>query len=147
MTLQTRLTADMKAAMKAHDKTKLSVIRLLKAAMSNEEIKVGHPLTEDEALTVLAREMKQRTDEKAADLAADRSDLAETVAAQMAVLAQYLPTPLTNEELQAFVQETIHQVGAQSKADMGKVMGALMPKVKGRADGQVVNQLVMAALG
>lgn len=136
----------MKTAMKAHDKTQLSVIRLLKAALANEEIKVGHPLTDDEALTVVAREMKQRTDEKAADLAANRPDLAEGVTAQIAVLAHYLPEPLSATELQALVDATVKSVGAQSKADMGKVMGALMPKVKGRADGQTVKELVMEVL-
>lgn len=146
MSLIETLSADMKTAMKAKDKQTLGVVRMLKSALSNEQIKLGADLTEEQEVAVLSREMKQRVEELEGNQAAGRDDLAEEVQGQMDVLKRYLPEQLSDEEVEAIVVETIAQVGATNKADLGKVMGALMPKVKGKADGKLVNRLVMEKL-
>jgi len=147
MSLLEQLTSDMKEAMKAKDKVTLGVIRMVKASVSNEQIKLGHDLTADEELAVLSREMKQRVEEMESYKDADRADLAEEIQGQIDVLKRYMPAQMSEEEVVAIVKETIDEVGASSKADLGKVMGALMPKVKGKADGKLVNTTVQSLLG
>ena len=147
MSLLEQLTNDMKEAMKAKDKVTLGVVRMVKSSVSNEQIKLGHDLTADEELAVLSREMKQRVEEMESYKDADREDLAEEIQGQIDVLKRYMPEQMSEEEVVAVVKETIAEVGASSKADLGKVMGALMPKVKGKADGKLVNQTVQSLLG
>jgi len=147
MSLLERLNNDMKQAMKNKEKDKLSVIRMLKAALQNEAIKLGNKgLTEDEELTVLSREAKQRKDSLQEFSNAGREDLAEKIRTEIKYVELYMPQQLTEEEITNIVKETIESVGATTKADMGKVMGALMPKVKGKADGALVNKLVQQHL-
>ena len=146
MGLLAQLTEDMKTAMKAKDKETLSVIRMVKSALSNEQIKLGHYLTADDEMTVLSREMKQRVEELTSYQEANREDLAEGIQQQIAVLNKYMPKQLSESEVEEIVKATISKVGATSKADMGKVMGALMPKVKGKADGKLVSQKVQSLL-
>ncbi|ALS21305.1 MULTISPECIES: GatB/YqeY domain-containing protein [Paenibacillus] len=146
MSLSERLNDDMKLAMKSQDKFKLSVIRMVRAAIKNIEIDQRKTLDDQEVLDVLNREIKQRKDSLQEFEKAGRDDLAENLKAEIAVLMEYMPQQLSDEEVKAIVQQTIQEVGASSKADMGKVMGALMPKVKGRADGKLVNQLVQQLL-
>ncbi|MFL1695222.1 GatB/YqeY domain-containing protein [Weissella kandleri] len=146
MSLLETLTNDMKTAMKAKDKATLSVVRMLKAAVSNEQIKAGHDLTADEELAVLSRELKQRVEEQESYVAGGREELAEEIAQQIEIVKRYMPAQLDESEVAALVQETITEVGATSKKDMGKVMGALMPKVKGKADGKLVKDLVQKHL-
>jgi uncharacterized protein YqeY len=146
MSLNERLNEDMKLAMKSQAKFKLSVIRMVRAAIKNLEIEQRRPLDDQEVLDVLSREIKQRRDSLQEFEKAGRDDLAEAVKAEIAILIEYLPQQLTEEEVKSIVQQTIQEVGASSKADMGKVMSALMPKVKGRADGKVVNQAVQQLL-
>ncbi|OIJ16689.1 hypothetical protein BKP45_05485 [Anaerobacillus alkalidiazotrophicus] len=146
MNLLDRLTVDMKEAMKNKEKQKLSVIRMVKSALQNEAIKLGKELTEDEALTVLNRELKQRKDSLHEFEKASREDLAEKVREEIVFLTVYMPKQLSEEEVAEIVKETIKEVGAASKSDMGKVMGAIMPKVKGKTDGSVVNRLVQQFL-
>ncbi|MCL6588118.1 MAG: GatB/YqeY domain-containing protein [Anoxybacillus sp.] len=146
MGLLERLNDDMKQAMKNKEKEKLSVIRMVKAALQNEAIKLGKTLSEDEELTVLARELKQRKDSLQEFENAGRSDLVDKTKEEIRILQLYMPTQLSEEELAAIIQQTIAEVGASSKADMGKVMGAIMPKVKGKADGSLVNKLVQQYL-
>jgi uncharacterized protein YqeY len=146
MGLLAQLTEDMKTAMKAKDKETLSVIRMVKSALSNEQIKLGHDLTADDEMTVLSREMKQRVEELTSYQEANREDLAEGIQQQIAVLNKYMPKQLSESEVEEIVKATISEVGASSKADMGKVMGALMPKVKGKADGKLVSQKVQSLL-
>ena len=133
--------------MKAKDKVTLGVVRMVKASVSNEQIKLGHDLTADEELAVLSREMKQRVEEMESYKDADRADLAEEIQGQIDVLKRYMPAQMSEDEVVAIVKETIAEVGASSKADLGKVMGALMPKVKGKADGKLVNTTVQSLLG
>ena len=146
MSLLERLNNDMKQAMKNKEKDKLSVIRMVKSALQNEAIKLGKTLTEDEELTVLSRELKQRKDSLQEFEKAGRTDLVDKVKEEITVLELYIPKQLSEEELVQIVKETIAEVGASSKADMGKVMGAIMPKVKGKADGSLVNKLVQQHL-
>jgi uncharacterized protein YqeY len=146
MTLKERLQEDMKAAMKAREQLKLSVIRLAKAAIMNQEIARGHELDDQEVIEVLAKEMKQRKDSIPEYEKAGRADIVETLKQEMKILEGYLPAQLTEAEVRQIVQETIAEVGATSKKEMGKVMAALMPKTKGRADGKLVNQIVNSLL-
>lgn len=146
MGLLVQLTDDMKTAMKAKDKETLSVIRMVKSALSNEQIKLGHDLTAEDEMTVLSREMKQRVEEMTSYQEAGRDDLVAGIQKQIDVLEKYMPEQLSEAEVEKIVQETVAQVGATSKADMGKVMGALMPKVKGKADGKMVSQKVQTLL-
>ena len=146
MSLLERLNNDMKQAMKNKEKDKLSVIRMLKAAMQNEALKLRHDLTDDEELTVLSRELKQRKDSLQEFENAGRSDLVDKVRTELGYVEAYMPEQLSEEEVSEIVKLTIEEVNATSKADMGRVMGALMPKVKGKADGSLVNKLVQQHL-
>lgn len=147
MSLLERLNDDIKQAMKNKDKEKLTVIRMLKASLQNEAIKVGNEgLTEDQELAVLSREVKQRKDSLHEFEKAGRADLVSKIQTELTYVNSYMPEQLSEEELEAIVQETIAEVNASSKADIGKVMGALMPKIKGRADGGLVNKLVQQKL-
>ncbi|MFC0558034.1 GatB/YqeY domain-containing protein [Halalkalibacter alkalisediminis] len=146
MNLLERLNQDMKNAMKNKEKDRLSVIRMVKSSLQNEQIKLGRELTDDESLTVLNRELKQRKDSLHEFEQANREDLASKLRDEIAVLVVYMPEQLSEEEVSKIVVEAIADVGASTKADMGKVMGAVMPKVKGKADGGLVNRLVQQHL-
>lgn len=146
MTLLNTLNQDIKTAMKAKDKGTLDVLRLLKASVQNEEISKGEALSTEEEIAVLAREMKQRRDSVAEFKAANREDLIANVEAGMTVVEKYLPAQLSEEEVREIVAEVIEQTGASSSKEFGKVMGALMPKVKGKADGNLVNGIVKELL-
>lgn len=146
MSLLGRLNDDMKQAMKNKEKNKLTVIRMVKAALQNEEIKLQNPLTEEEELTVLTREVKQYKDSLLEFEKAGREDLVDKLKSEIQILETYLPEQLTEEELLAVIQQSISEVGAASKADMGKVMSNVLPKVKGKADGSQVNRLVSQLL-
>lgn len=146
MSLLERLNTDIKQAMKDKDKEKLSVLRMVKSAIQNEAIKHGRDLIEEEELTVLSRELKQRKDSLHEFDKAGREDLVHKLQGELAIVEHYMPKQLSEEEVSAIVQQTISDVNATSKADMGKVMGALMPKVKGKADGSLVNKLVQQHL-
>ncbi|MFC6315050.1 GatB/YqeY domain-containing protein [Lapidilactobacillus achengensis] len=149
MDLTTQLTNDLKTAMKAHDKTKLNVVRMIKSSLMNAKIKkesLQATLTREEELAVLSTELKQRQDSLAEFEKAGRDDLAAETKAEIAIVQTYLPAPLSDAELGEAVSAAIDETGATSMKDMGAVMKALMPKVKGRADGGKVNQLVKAAL-
>jgi uncharacterized protein YqeY len=136
----------MKQAMKNKEKDKLSVIRMIKASVQNESIKLGHDLSEEEELTVLSRELKQRKDSLHEFEKAGRQDLVEKIRTELTFVELYMPKQLSEEELAEIVKTTISEVGANSKAEMGKVMAAIMPKVKGKADGSLVNKLVQQHL-
>lgn len=141
-----QLNEDMKDAMRAKDKERLTTIRMLKAAMQNEEIDKGRDLNADEELAILSREKKQRLDSLEEFSKADRQDLVEKIEAEIKIVDKYLPEQLSDNELEEIVKETIADVGAESMKDMGTVMSAIMPKVQGRADGSQVNALVRKEL-
>ncbi|MDA2486174.1 GatB/YqeY domain-containing protein [Bacillus cereus] len=146
MSLLGRLNDDMKQAMKNKQKEKLTVIRMVKAALQNEGIKLQHTLTEEEEITVLAREVKQYKDSLLEFKKAGREDLVNKLQSEIQILSAYLPEQLTEEDLVDVIKQVISEVGATSKADMGKVMTAVMPKVKGKTDGSLVNKLVIQLL-
>ncbi|MFD2672404.1 GatB/YqeY domain-containing protein [Marinicrinis sediminis] len=146
MSLSERLTEDMKQAMKNQDKFRLSVIRMIRSSVKNVEIEQKKTLDDNEVLDILNRELKQRKDSLQEFEKAGRDDLTENLHKEIEVITQYMPAQLTEEEIKTIVQQTIQEVGASSKADMGKVMGAVLPKVKGRADGKYVSQLVQQSL-
>ncbi|WP_066367878.1 GatB/YqeY domain-containing protein [Neobacillus fumarioli] len=147
MSLLERLNNDMKQAMRNKEKDKLSVIRMIKASLQNEAIKLGvKELSEADELTVLSRELKQRKDSLHEFEKANRPELVEKLRTEISIVELYMPKQLSEEELTDIVKQTIQEVGASSKADMGKVMAAIMPKVKGKADGSLVNKFVQQHL-
>ncbi len=146
MSLRDKLQEDLKNAMKNKEAVRLSVVRLAKAAVMNMQIARGHELSDEEVLEVLAKEAKQRTDSIPEYEKAGRPDIVESLRQELQILQEYLPTQLSEAEVRQIVTETIAAVGATSKKEMGKVMAALMPKVKGRADGRLVNQIVGSLL-
>ena len=146
MSLLSRLNDDLKLAMKAQEKTVLQVIRMIKASLQNEQIKLGRELTADEELTLLSREMKQRRDSLAEFEKANRDDLVEKVVAEIAIVEKYLPTQLTEEEIRQIVASVIEDTGVTSTQAFGQVMGKVMPQVKGKADGNLVNEIVKEQL-
>ncbi len=151
MTLYDRLLNDMKSAMKDKEggKLKLAVIRMVRASLQNAEIEKKRPLTEEEVLDRVAREMKLRQD--AIDsVPQEQREHRQSYLAQLeeekGILQEYLPEPLRSEELQKVVAEAIAEVDAASPKDMGRVMSVLMPRVKGRVDGKVVSSMVREML-
>ena len=148
MSLKDQLVEDMKAAMKEKEagKLRLSVIRMVRAAIKNAEIDKRKEFNDEEVIDVLAREAKQRRDAIEEYRKANREDIVEQFQEEIKVLLHYLPEQMSAEEITAIVHEIITRVGAKDQKDMGKVMGALMPRVKGRADGKLVNQIVKEAL-
>lgn len=115
---------------------------MIKSALMNEKIKLGHKLSPDEELTVLNHEKKQREESIAEFTKASRKDLADETKKELTIVEGYMPKQLSKDELDKIVSETISEVGAKGKSDFGKVMKALMPKVKGRADGKEASALV-----
>jgi uncharacterized protein YqeY len=146
MGLLEQLNEDMKQAMKSQEKFRLSVIRMVKSSIKNVEIDVRRPLEETEVQDIVQREIKQRKDAMSEFEKAGREDLVDQLKLELDVLVAYMPQQLTEEEIRFVVQDAIRAVSAASKADMGKVMGAVLPQVKGRADGKIVNQLVQSEL-
>ncbi|AYM03198.1 GatB/YqeY domain-containing protein [Levilactobacillus yiduensis] len=146
MSLETQLNTDLKTAMKAHDKLSLNVIRMMKAALTNEKVKQGHDLTTDEELTVVSRELKQRKESMTEFAKGNRDDLVEGVKAEIAIVEKYAPKQLSEDEIAKIVADSIAKVSASGMGDFGKVMGVVMPQVKGKADGAIVNKTVKAQL-
>ena len=147
MSLSEQIMSDMKDAMKARDKVKLNTVRMIKAALMNEKIKAGHDLTADEELTVLSREKKQREESIAEFTKANRDDLVAETKQELAIVENYLPKQMTDEELNQAVSQAISETEAKGKSDFGKVMKALMPKIKGKADGKAASNAVRKQLG
>ena len=149
MSLQKRIDEDLKDVMRSKNAARLSVLRLLKAALKNAAIeKVGADgeLNNPEAIAVIRKQVKQRQDSIESFERGGRTDLAEKEKAEIAVLNNYLPQAMTAEELQKIVAETIAEVGATSRAQMGAVMKVLQPKIAGRADGKTLSAEVARQL-
>jgi len=148
MALNDQVSADIAAAMKARDATRLSALRMLKAAVMNKGVEKGRELDDAEILQVVASLVKQRRDSIEQFAKAGRTDLVEKETSEIAVLQAYLPPSATPEEINAAVAEAIAETGAASPKDMGKVMKAVMPKLAGKnADGKAVNEAVRRTLG
>ena len=148
MALKEQLTEDMKTAMKAKEagKQELSVIRMVRSAIRQIEIDSKKELDDAAVMDIISKEVKMRKDSIEEFRKGDREDLVAQNESEISILMKYLPTQLTEDEVRAFVQDVVAVTGAATAKDMGKVMAALMPKVKGRADGKLVNTLVRAAL-
>ena len=149
MTLQERLDSDLKEAMRARDATKLSVLRMLKSALNYAAIaKSGTEaeLSDAEAVQVIRKQAKQRQDSIESFEKGGRAELAAKEKEELSILNAYLPQAMSADELAAAVRETIAEVGATSKAQMGTVMKALQVKVAGRADGKTLSQEVQKQL-
>jgi uncharacterized protein YqeY len=142
-----RVSEDLRAAMKAGEKTRLAALRMLATSIRNREVEVGHELSQDEFLEVVAREVKRREEAAEAYDAAGRTELADREREEEEALEGYLPEALSEEEVDALVEEAVAATGASGPGDMGKVMGHLMGKARGRVDGAVVSARVRERLG
>ncbi|BCX42238.1 MULTISPECIES: GatB/YqeY domain-containing protein [Lysobacteraceae] len=146
MSMKQQLTEDMKAAMKAGEKHKLGVIRLINAAIKQREVDERIELDDTAVIAVLDKMVKQRKDSVSQYEAANREDLAEIERAEIVVIEAYLPAKMGEAEIVAAIQAAIAETGASGPADMGKLMGALKPKLAGQADMGLVSKLVKQQL-
>jgi len=146
MRLKQRLDQDMKLSQKSKAKLKLSLIRLLKSDIRYKEIKIGKELSEDEVLEVLSTAAKKHRDSIDQFRKGGREDLAKQEEEELNLILGYMPEQLKQEEIEGLIEESITEVGAESERDIGKVMKVLMPKIKGRADGRMVNLQVSSKL-
>ena len=145
-TLSEQIRADMTAAMKAQEKERLSTLRMLQSAIKNEQINAGHELSDEEALTVIRKAVKQRQDSIEQYTNGNRPELAAKERSEMELLKAYLPPELTDDEIEAGVREIIASTGAQSKKDMGKVMKEATARYRGRVDGKKIQEIVSRLL-
>ena len=146
MSLLQQLTSDMVSAMKNRDKETLNVVRMLKAAVQNEQIELGHDLSANEEIAVMAREYKQRKESLEEFEKARREDLINQAKNELAIVEKYMPKQLSKDEVTKIVKEVIDELNASSMKNFGQVMGSVMPKVQGQADGKLVNQVVKEQL-
>jgi len=144
--LQQRLLDDLKDAMRSGDQRRKLAIRAVRAAITNAEIERRRSLTEDEILALIAKEVKQRRESIVQFRKGGREDLVAQEQAEIEALEKYLPRQLSPEEIRAEAQRVIAEVGATGPRDMGRVMGKLMPAMRGRADGRQVSQIVRELL-
>jgi uncharacterized protein YqeY len=142
MSLKEQLRIDMADAMRSGDKEKRDTLRLLLSAIKQVEIDEQKELSDDEVLAVLSKQAKQRKESIADYEAAGREDLVYEEKAQLALIETYLPVQMDREEISRMAAKAIAEVGAEGPQDMGKVMGRLMPQMKGQADGRLVNEVV-----
>lgn len=146
MSLLDTLNNDLKEAMKAGEKGRLEVIRGLKSDIKYKEIEVKHPLSEEDVVAVLSSAAKKRRDSIEQFKAGGREDLVAKESSELEIINHYLPKPLSDEELAGIVAEAVQTTGAKAPGDLGKVMKEVMPKVKGRADGNKLRELIAAKL-
>ena len=146
MSTHSQIESDLVSALKSHDELKASVLRMIKNALKNKEIEKRKELTKEEVGAVLNKEIKQRKDSIEQFKKGRRDDLAQKEEKEIQIIFQYLPKQLNETELNQYIQEAISTTGAESPADFGKVMGVLMPQLKGKADGQKVANLVKSKL-
>jgi uncharacterized protein len=146
MTMIERLEEDLRRAMASRDAERRDTLRLILASLRAAEKELQRPLHDDEELQVLQRERKRRTEAAEAFRAGGREEQAETEERELAVLEEFMPEPLSEEELEEIVDDAIAEVGATSMRDIGRVMADVMPQVAGRADGSAVSQLVREKL-
>jgi len=145
--LRDSIANDMREAMKAREPVRVGALRMLMAAVKNTEVEKLHELSDDEVLEVIAREAKRRRESIEAFEKGGRTDLVDKESGELAVLEAYLPEKLSDDELAGLVDQAIAETGASTPKQMGEVMKALMPKLRGRADGTQVSAMVRARLG
>jgi uncharacterized protein YqeY len=146
VSLRNRLDEELKAAMRSSDAMRRDSLRMVLAAVQKSEKEGKHELVDDEMLGILTRELKVRRESVDTFRAGGREDLVAKEEAAIAVVSEFMPQPLSDDELKALVEQAIAETGAASPRDMGKVMGWLSPKTRGRADGKVVSKLVTQLL-
>ena len=144
--LSDQVRADLTESMKARSAERTSVLRMLQAAIKNEQINVQHELADEEVLTVIRKAVKQRQDSIEQYTNGNRPDLASKEASELEILRTYLPPELSDDEIESGVREIIASTGAQSKKDMGKVMKEATARYKGRADGKKIQEIVSRLL-
>lgn len=142
MTLKQKLQEDLKTSMKNKDTLRKSVITLIRSSIKQVEVDKRIELNDDDVIDIISKQLKQRNDSLEQFLDAGREDLVEETRSEIEVLKEYLPQQLSEEELNEIVKQTISEVGATSMKDMGKIMSVIKPKIKGRADGKLINKLV-----
>lgn len=142
MSLVATIDQDMLTAMRGKDAARTAVLRLMKSSLKNEQIKLGHELSDDEALKVLAREVKQRRDSIDAYTQAGRGELADAESEEMTLIAEYMPEQMSEDELAKIVDQVMTETGATTMAQMGMVIGRVMTLAEGRIDGAAVSKLV-----
>ena len=146
MSLQERLSEDLKDAMRRKDSTRRSTIRFIRAAVQNQEIDKGKALDDDEVIGVLSRLVRQHQESITEFKKADRQDLVGKEEAELRIIREYMPEQIPEENLADLARNAISQTGASGPGDFGKVMGLLMPQVRGRADGAQVSSVVRQLL-
>lgn len=146
MTLLEQIEHDMKEALRAGQKDKLTVLRGLKSDIKYKQIDLGRAMTDDDVVAVLTSASKKRRESIEQFRAGGREDLAQKEEAELGIIVTYLPKQLSEEEVRRIVKETVAETGADSPQKMGLVMKALMPKIKGQADGKLVSRLVSELL-
>ena len=146
MSLRERLKTDLYQAMKDRDRTRVSVLRLLRSAVGYEEIEKKKELDDEAVIAVISRGARQRRESIEMYRQGNRPELAEKEEAELALIQEYLPAQLGEEELEKLALKVVQEVGASGPGDKGKVMGRLMGQVKGKADGSVVNKVVIRLL-
>ena len=146
MSLKERLTDDMKSALRNRETVRLGLVRMIRAQIKNREIAKGNDLVDEETIEVVASLIKTRREALEFAVKGDRRDLVTQAEEELKILASYLPVQLTEEEIRSVVRETIEQSGATGSGDLGRIMGAVMPRVKGKADGKLVNNIVRECL-
>ena len=146
MSLIARLEGELKDAMAARDADRRDTLRLILASLRSAEKELQRPLHDDEELQVLQRERKKRTEAAEAFRAGGREEQADGEERELAVLEEFMPEPLSEDELEEIVDDVIAEVGATSMRDIGRVMADVMPRVSGRADGSAVSQIVREKL-
>ena len=144
--LKEKLMEDMKKAMKAKDKQRLSVIRMTRSEIKNKEIESGEELDDQGVTAVIAKQVKQIKDSLADFEKSGKEDVMDKLYKEIEILEEYLPEQMSEAEVDELVEEVIEKTGAENMSDMGKVMGAIMPKIKGRADGTMVSEKVKSKL-
>ncbi|MDP4092855.1 MAG: GatB/YqeY domain-containing protein [Bacillota bacterium] len=147
MTFKERLLEDMKVSMREKDVIRKNTIQMVRSAVLQIEKDNKVALDDDGVIEIIAKEVKKRRDTLPEFEKSGRQDLISTLNAEIAVLLQYLPEQLTESELEEIVKQAVQETGAASARDMGKIMQAVMPKVKGRADGKAINQIAKRLLG
>ena len=146
MTLQEKLRADLKQAMKGRDNKRRSLIRLVLAGVKNAEIDKGAPLDDSGAIDIISREVKQHRESISEFGKGNRADLVAKEEDELALLLEYLPPQMSREEIAEAARKVIEQVGARGPGDKGKVMSQLMPQLKGKAEGREINDVVSELL-
>jgi uncharacterized protein YqeY len=144
--LLAKIDADLKEALKNRDDIRVSVLRLIKASAKNRSIDKQSPLSDEDVQSVLSTQIKQRKESLEHYLKAGREDLVKREEREIEIISSYLPEQLTPDEIDSILKDAIKEVGANSAADMGKVMKVIMPKIRGKADGRYVNERVKAFL-